>query len=116
VHLPIDPAERTVRIEDDRGIVIKSRRSPLKQRRDKDDAETSSAFGEESGRLAGNRLREVEQGGVFSLTEVARSEELLQADDLCAASYGFFNLLDSPVEIVAEVLPASHLNESDTHG
>src|ERR1051325_4300809 len=82
VHLAVDSQELAARVDDRRGVVIKTRRAALEERRDDHDV---MLLGQLLERLRGrprNRLGEVEVFVVLDLAEILRAEKFLRADDL----------------------------------
>ena len=97
MHLAIEPAERTIGIEDCGCIVVHAGRAPLKQRRDEDDVKLLRQSGEPRCDRARNRLRQIEQAGIFTLAEILGLEEFRQADNLHAPGGGLMDLVDGPL-------------------
>ena len=88
VHLPVFAEEPAVGIDDGRGVVIESFGALLEQRGDDHDAQLGGQLAQRLGRRARNRLGQLEEPVVFGLAEILAAEELLEADDLGAATGG----------------------------
>ena len=62
---------------------------------------------------AGDRLREIEQSGVFALAEILRLEEFGQADDIGALACRLRNAIKRLGQIVGRLGAARHLDQGD---
>ena len=78
--------ERTVSVEDDRRVVVDTRRPPLEDRANHNHRRLARDLGQGLGRRTGDRLGQVEPGGILDLTEVLGAEQLGEAGDLRAAT------------------------------
>ncbi len=70
-------------------------------------------FADDLSGLAWNRLGQIEQGRVFFAAEILGAKQLLQADDLGAASRGFANAHHRLVEILPWVGGTRHLHQAN---
>ena len=99
VHLAVDAGDVAIGIQRDRGVVIKPRRAPLKQRRDDRHVQLARQPRPASRGRPRNRLGQIEQLQVFALAKVLRAEELRQADDLRAQPRGLADVVDRGGEV-----------------
>jgi hypothetical protein len=76
------PQSDAIGVDDDRRVVVEPGRATLKERSDDDDATRGRQPAERRGARPGDRLGQIEVGVLLGLAEIARSEELLGADDL----------------------------------
>ena len=113
VHFAIDPQQRAIGVDDQGGVVIDARRAPLEDRPDDGHLEFPRQARETFGSGPGNRLGQIEQGGVLLLAEVLRAEQFLDADDLRALASGFANAPFGLGEVFVGVLRTSHLDQTD---
>src|SRR3954454_4462368 len=114
VHLAIEPAQRSVAVEDRCRVVIHAQRSLLEKRRDHDDAIVACRRGKFLSTWSGDWLGQIEQRVIFSLTEILRLEKLGEADDLRAFSCRVSDARQSLFEILFRFRPARHLHQSHT--
>ena len=84
MHLAVDAAQRAIGIEDRRRVVIEAGRALLKQRCDEHNFILPGGGGEFFGSRPGNRLGQIEQGGILALAEILCLEKLGQADHVRA--------------------------------
>ena len=113
MHLAIDAAQFSIRIEDRGRVVIEAGRALLEERRDQHDFILLGGGGELFRARAGNRLRQIEQSGVFALAEILRLEEFGQADDVSAFSCRLRNAIERLGQIVGGLGAARHLDQGD---
>jgi len=113
MHLAVDAAQYAVRIENRSRIVIETRCTLLEERCDQHDFILEGGGGELLRAWAGDRLREIEQGGVFALAEILRLEELRQADNVGAFARRLRNPVKRLGQIVGRLGASRHLNQSD---
>jgi hypothetical protein len=85
MHLAVYADERPVRVDHRRGVVIDAGSAALEHRHDDHHAQLTRELLHAFGNRSRNRLRQVEAFGVVNLAEVRRVEQLLHANDLCAA-------------------------------
>ena len=91
VHLAIHAEQAAVRVDDRGRIAVDAGGLPFEDRHDEDDLKLARERLHGVGGRTGNRLGQVEALAVLRLAEVGRVEELLEADDLRAASGGVAN-------------------------
>jgi hypothetical protein len=84
----------------------------LEQRRHDDDAQLLGQTGEPLGAGPRNRLGEVEEAMVLDLAEVPAPEELLQADDLGAASGRLAHAVQRRAQVGLGVVAAAALHQT----
>ncbi len=113
VHLAVLADDAAVRIEYGGSIVIEALGALLEERGDDHDLGVARHLGERLGRRPGDRFGELEELVILALAEVARTEELLQADDLGAPLCGFANALDRLLDVLRRLLFAAHLHEAE---
>src|SRR5207244_10304700 len=82
VHLAIEATQRAIGIQDDRRIMVDAGRPALEQRRDQHGTGFARHLGQPFAAGTGDRLCQIEEAGVLTLTEIGGPEELLQANDL----------------------------------
>src|SRR5208282_5199587 len=70
VHLTIDALQLACAIDHSRSVVINTGSAALEQRSDNRNLQLTGDFAEALGRRAGNRLGQIKQRYVFTLTEV----------------------------------------------
>ncbi len=99
----IEPAESTVRVEDNGRIVVHAGRTFLEQRSDEDDAKLLGQRGKPRCDRARNRLRQIEQAGIFTLAKILGLEEFRQADNLRATRRGLMDPVDGPLQILVGI-------------
>src|SRR5579883_115224 len=113
VHLAVQAADASIFLQNDRGIVVQSRRAALKEGSNNDNFLLASNGAKPFGAGAGNGFGQIEEIMVLALTEILGAEKLRQADDICAHAGGFADALHSFVEVRVRVRRAGHLHESD---
>src|ERR1039458_4746666 len=114
VHLAVEPAQRTIGIEDGRGVVIDAGRPLFEHRCNYDDAVLACGGGEFIAGRAGNGLGQVEERMIFSLAKILRLKKFRQADNLRAASRGIGHAFQSFGEILRGIGSARHLHQRHT--
>src|SRR5205814_165116 len=114
VNFPVLPQETSVRIQDAGGIEIFFARF-FEEGGDDDDAEFLRAFRQRLDAPAGEGFREGEKSVVVDLAKVARSEQLLKADDLRSRELGFLDFDESLLQIFLGIRLAAHLNQAQDH-
>ena len=107
------PRSSAVRIEDRGRVVIEARGALFEERRDQYDFIFQGCGGEFLRARAGDRLREIEQSGVFALAEILRLEEFGQADYVGALACRFRNAIERLGQIVGGLGAARHLDQGD---
>ena len=112
VHLAIDAQQRAVGVDDQRGVVIDTRRAPLEYRAYNHDLQFARQTRKALAGGAGNGLRQVEQVGPFLAAEILRAEEFLHADNLRAFAGGFANAPLGFRQILVGVERAGHLDQA----
>src|ERR1019366_6720132 len=117
VHLAVDADESAARIaagikERDR-VVIEPRRALLEERRDQHNFILQGGGGELLRPRARDRLREIEQSGVFALAEILRLEELGQTNNFGAFSCRLRHAIERLSQIVGGFGAARHLDQGD---
>ncbi len=85
MHLAIDSAQRAVRIENDRRVVINPRRAFLEKRCHQNDFVLTRGGGEFLCTRTRNRLGKIEERSILTLTEILRLKKLRQTHDVRAA-------------------------------
>ena len=113
MHLSIRPQNGAVRINNNRRIVIQSRRPLFKQRNNQNNPQLLGHRLHLLRLRTRYRLRKFEILLFLSLTEILRGKHLLQADDLRTPSGRFSNQLFRSGDVSRHRRPASHLDESD---
>src|SRR5439155_26500915 len=103
VHLAIKPTQRAIRIENRGSIVIHAGRALLKQRRNQNNVKLLRQVRYLRGRWPRNRFGKIEQRYVLALAEILGLKKLGEANDLCASTRRFTNLLDSVLEIFLRI-------------
>jgi hypothetical protein len=116
VHLAIDVDESPVGV-DHRGAVVVDARRPLLEERD-DDGDAPRLRDLRHGGRGGSRdrLREAEPVVVLLEAEVARVEQLLEADEPRALRRRLAQQVEGAPEVLRRVLAAAHLHESEPEG
>ena len=61
----------------------------------------------------GNRLRQIEQAGVFALAEILSLEQFGKTDDLRAPSRRLVNFIDGALQILVGIRSGGHLHQAD---
>ena len=113
MHLAVDAGDSSVGIQRDRGVVIKPRRTPLKQRRHNRHMGLASYIRQLFRRRAGYHLRQIEQLQILALAEVLRAEQFRQADDLRAEPSRFADVFDRGRKVCLRVSAHAHLHKGD---
>ena len=90
VHLPIRPQQRTVGIDDSRGVVVNAGGALFKQRGYDDRAIFLRELLKGLRARSGNGFRELEIFVVFGLAKILRAKQLLRADNFRALLRGAF--------------------------
>ena len=86
VHLPVDAKQAAIGVDDGRRVPVEAGGLPLENRHDDHDRQLAGELLHRVRRRPGNRFGEIEAVALLRLAEVERVEQLLQADDLRAAS------------------------------
>ena len=115
VHLAVLPDVAARAVEHGGGVVVEPGGAALEEARHDRHVEFGGELGEGLGARAGDGLGEGEEGGVLGLAEVARAEELGQADHLGPAGRGFADAVHGLRHVGVGVLPHRHLNEAEFH-
>jgi hypothetical protein len=113
MHLAVESAQGTIRVESGSCVVVHAGRASLEQRRNKYDAKLLGKRGKPDGDRARNGLCQIEQAGIFALAEILGLEELWQADDLRSPRGGLMDLVDGPLQILVGIGRRRHLHQSD---
>ena len=113
VHLPINPDERSVRIQDRRGIVINPRGAPFKERRHDRHVQFFRQLSDGFGGRPGDRFGQIENRRILALAKVLRPEKLLRADYLCPALGRLPDAPDDFVHVRLHIGRAGCLNDAD---
>src|ERR1019366_4167742 len=115
VHLAINADERAIGIaagiKDRDRVVIEPRRALLEERRDQHNFILQGGGGELLRPRARDRLREIEQSGVFALAEILRLEELGQTNNVGAFSCRLRHAIERLSQIVGGFGAARHLDQ-----
>ena len=114
VHLAIHPEQRAVRVDDGGRVAVDAGPLAFIHRDDEHDLQLRRERAQHLGRVAGNRLGEVEVLLLKRLAEVRRAEQFLQADDLRAAPGGLANLRDGRGERLRLVAGDGVLDQPDS--
>ena len=113
MHLAVEPAQRTVRVEDSGRIVVHARRTLLKQRSDQDDAKLLGQRGKLCCNWTRNELRQIEKPSIFALAEILCLEQFWQTDNLRAARGSLMDLINGPLQILVGIGGGRHLHQPD---
>src|SRR6266403_762734 len=113
MHLPIDSAQRSVRIENRSGVVINARRALFEERGHEHDFILARGSGKSFCGGTGDWFGEIEQRCILALAEVLRLEQFRQADDVGTALGRIGNAVERLRQVVRGFGAARHLHESD---
>ena len=113
VHLAVNATQCAIRIKNSSRVVIKPRCALLEERRDQHDFIFPSGGSQLFRARARNRLRQIEQDGIFALAEILRLEELGQTNDVGTLVCCLRNAIERLRQIVGRLWAACHLNQRD---
>ncbi len=115
VHLAIEAQQRTVRVDDGRGVVIKARGAFFEQGNDDDHALALRKLLKRFGGGTGDRFGEFEIRMVLALAKIKRAEQFLRADDLRALPGGAPGEGEGFLKIGLRVRRTSGLQQPEFH-
>jgi hypothetical protein len=114
MHLAIDADERAIGIaipiKDGGRVVIEAGCTLLEQRGDQHDFILPRGGSELFRARAGNRLRQIEQSGVFALAEILRLKQFGQADNVGTLACRLRNPIKRLCQIIGRLGAARHLD------
>src|SRR3954467_2701292 len=113
VHLAIKPEDLAVGIDHHGGVVINAPCAFLKNGGNDRNLRLVRYFGENFCSRPRDRLGQVEQRSVFSLTEILRLEQFRQADDLGTLTRRVADKLRRALHVIVWVGRAVHLHQTN---
>src|SRR5437868_6314738 len=113
MHFAVLAHHFSLRIEDHRGIVVDASGAFLEKRSDNYDCMFARDFSERVGRRPRNRLGPRKIVVILALTEILRTEQLRQTNNLRALSGRTFDQIDRARQIRVRFRAAAHLNKRD---
>src|SRR3954470_10735392 len=113
VHLAIKPEDLAVGIDHHGGVVINAPCAFLKNGGNDRNLRLVRYFGENFCSRPRDRLGQVEQRSVFSLTEILRLEQFRQADDLGTLKRRVADKLRRALHVIVWVGRAMHLHQTN---
>src|SRR6185295_1057899 len=102
-----------VSVYDHSRVVVNTGGAPFKERSKDDDLFLLRHFTQRFGRWTWNCLRKFEEFDVLGLTEVLRTKELLQTNNLRAQFGGIADSRDRLLEVRLRLWVAAHLDQPD---
>ena len=113
MHLAVFAEKLPVGVDDHGGVMIESRRAPLEERSDDDDAPRGGQLLQ--GLRAGtrNRFGQAKMGVILRLAKIERTEELLRGNDLRALVGRLLDAGQDFRQIFLGIRAASHLYQGD---
>ena len=113
MHLAIRSQERAIGVDYDGGVVIYARRAPFEDRADEGHLQFPRQPRQGLGSGPGDRLGQIEEGGILLAAEVLRAEQFLKTDDLRAFAGSFADAPFGFGEVFVGVLGTGHLDQAD---
>jgi hypothetical protein len=115
VHLAVEAGDFSLGVEHGDGVVVDPSSPALEERGHDDDLELARQLAERLRRRTRDRLGERETVVILGLTEVARAEELGQADEVGTAFGRHPHMLHGRREVGGRIDRTAHLHQTDVH-